>query len=77
MDILITLNIKLYEERPKELIGSRERTPRIAHELYYWNIAVLAQITGQREVAELVGSYLSIQYHRRCISPMRFGRRQA
>lgn len=48
VDILITLNIKLYEERPKQQPGSRERTPRIAHELYYWNIAVLAQVVGHR-----------------------------
>lgn len=54
MDILITLNIKLYEERPKQATG-RERAPRIAHELYYWNMAVLAQVAGESEVAELLG----------------------
>jgi hypothetical protein len=54
VDILITLNIKLYEERPKQPTG-RERAPRISHELYYWNMAVVAQVAGEGEVAELIG----------------------
>ena len=54
-DILVALNIKLYEERPKHP-AARERAPRISHEMYYWNIAVLAQSAGAREVGELVGT---------------------
>lgn len=50
MDILTALNIKLYEERPKQSSG-RERAPRISHELYYWNMAVVGQVAGLGEAA--------------------------
>ena len=58
MDILITLNIKLYEDRPQEpkspQKNQREKAPRISHEFYYWNIIVLSQLLGNAEVTELI-----------------------
>jgi hypothetical protein len=50
VDILIALNIKLYEDRPLQPANNpksnSEKAPRISHELYYWNIIVLSQLVG-------------------------------
>lgn len=59
MDTLVSVNIRLYKERPasqpKGKKGS-QWTPRISHEFYFWNIIVLSQLLPNPEITELVGT---------------------
>ena len=60
VDILTAINIKLYQNRPQNHNQNNHhqvvKSPKIHHELYYWNIIVLAQLIANSEVAELIST---------------------
>lgn len=66
MDKLTGINIEIFKSRPEckapkpgtfnNNSGNKPSNPitSIQHELYFWNIIVLAQLLGREEVAQLV-----------------------
>ncbi len=64
MDILIPLNIKVLKDHLQEpTLSSKKDTDKsvkIDHEFYYWNIIVLSQLVGNVEMTEVISKDFAI-----------------